>query len=63
MTQLGYNPRNKRLLSIVEELDKRYIPDISLSEFKSFVQDRYKQKESRKELNQAFQFFDVDGNG
>lgn len=63
MIQLGYDPKNRRLLHIVEELDKRNLPDLSFIEFKNFVEQRYKQKESRKEVNRAFQFFDIDGNG
>ena len=40
MIQLGYDPKDKRLLRVMEELDKRNIPDLSFDEFKHFVEER-----------------------
>ncbi|CAM9720397.1 unnamed protein product [Ectocarpus fasciculatus] len=63
MRSLGYSPTNQQLKEMMAKVDTDHSGGISFDEFVAMMQLGEVETDFTKEINEAFKFFDKDGDG
>ena len=61
--QLGQNPTEAEILTMIKELDSDHDWMISFDEFVTLMATKMKNEDTEQEVRDAFRVFDVNGNG